>query len=102
MSKRKPNPDEQPSREEVVEGLKGSLSRMLLALYATERLASTDEERAQTAEAIRMAEKLEEDTMAALGEPSQHETLRTLVQQMADLSALEKFLSEESSPDEAC
>lgn len=86
-----------PSKE-VRERVKASLSRMLLALYAAQRVASGTEEQLDVAAAIAQAEKLERETMAFFGEPSQIEHLRELIKQFASTEELALFLG--IDPDE--
>lgn len=82
---------ELPSKE-IRERVKTSLSRMLLALYAAQRAATDTEEQYDVAEAIAQAERLERETMAFFGEPSQIEHLRELIKQFASTEDLALFL----------
>lgn len=86
----------QHSLQEVVESMKASLSRMLLALYAARRLARDPERQEEVAEAIVHAENLERETMKMLGEPSQIEYLRELIRHTGDLAELAQFLAQDA------
>lgn len=83
-----------PSKE-IRERIKTSLSRMLLALYAAQRVAFGKEEQHDVVEAIAQAERLERETMAFLGESSQIEHLRELIKQFASTEELALFLGTE-------
>lgn len=91
-TKRKP---QELSREEVVKGLRRSFEKLLLSLYAASRLAETEEEKTKVAELIQLAGKIEAETMADLGEPSQQAELRALVSEISDLSNLAQALDKE-------
>jgi hypothetical protein len=82
--------------EEIIESMKASFSRMLLALYAAQRLARDPERQEEVAEAIAHAETLERETMKMLGEPSQIEYLRELIRHTGDLEELAQFLAQDA------
>ncbi|MCS7265556.1 MAG: hypothetical protein NZ805_12065 [Armatimonadetes bacterium] len=91
-TKRAKHEPSQLSFNELVEGLKQSFAKLLLSLYAASRLADTEEEKAKLAQLIQLAEKIESETMANLGEPSQQAELKALLREISDLSNLAQSL----------